>query len=150
MTEEERLAALWKIAQEIVENDPTYETGMGDIECFYCSGDNYSSKDFKHDDTCIVLKARALVADRKDACTTHNTKMRRFIFHVDHYGLYAEWNSRHVDGIHFGNHIVLDTSENNYFNEGIFRSLDDLIEYCQGTDYLRNWSVEWIDSPQSH
>lgn len=65
MTEEEKLAALWEIAQKVAEEDPTYETNSGDVECFYCNGDrNYRKKLFEHDASCIVTRARALVKEK--------------------------------------------------------------------------------------
>lgn len=65
MTEEEKLAALWEIAQEVAELDSTYDDDMGDTECVYCNGDySYQGKIFIHQDDCIVTKARTLVKER--------------------------------------------------------------------------------------
>ncbi len=65
MTEEEKLKLLWEIAHEVAKEDPTYETGMGDVECFYCNGESdYQEHKFKHEDACIVIKARALVKEK--------------------------------------------------------------------------------------
>lgn len=61
MTEEEKIAALWDIVGKLAKEDPLYDTGMGDTECIYCNGDNYSSKDFNHDIDCIITRARALI-----------------------------------------------------------------------------------------
>ena len=65
MTEEETRAALWEIAQEVADTDTTaqYEHG-GDQYCIFCSGREYYEEhryQFKHEPSCIVLKARALV-----------------------------------------------------------------------------------------
>lgn len=62
MNKEEALAVLWEIAHEVAKDDPTYSTGMGDVECLFCSGDDYSGEGFKHDLGCIVTRARALIA----------------------------------------------------------------------------------------
>jgi hypothetical protein len=59
---EEQLSVLWEIACTIAKNDLTYETGLGDIECSYCNGNNnYVTGQFDHETTCIVTKARVLV-----------------------------------------------------------------------------------------
>jgi hypothetical protein len=63
MTEEEKLAALWEIAQEVVKAYAEHETAEADIYCMFCGADNYISKDLKHDPNCIVTKARALVKE---------------------------------------------------------------------------------------
>lgn len=62
MTEEEKLKALWEIAQEVAKGDSTYSDDMGDVECVYCNG-SYSHKDdiYRHEPNCIVTKARALL-----------------------------------------------------------------------------------------
>lgn len=62
MTEEEKLVVLWEIANEVANEDTTCDYGMGDAECAFCYGMRiYASSEFKHDDTCIVTKARALM-----------------------------------------------------------------------------------------
>jgi hypothetical protein len=63
MTEEEKIAALWEIAQEVASEEPTYETGFGCVECIYCNGNPYGYGGFVHEPTCIVTKARALVKE---------------------------------------------------------------------------------------
>jgi hypothetical protein len=56
---------MWDIIKTVAKEDSLYETAMGGVECIYCSGTNYSSENFKHDDTCIVVKARALMVLRE-------------------------------------------------------------------------------------
>jgi hypothetical protein len=65
--EQEKLAALWEIAQEVAKDDPTYSTGFGDVVCIYCNGDQtWPSGNFRHEDTCIVTKARALMESKSE------------------------------------------------------------------------------------
>jgi hypothetical protein len=62
MNEEETLAALWEIAQEVATQDSTGNDAYASQYCPFCIGCEYRMEPFKHEDDCIVLKARALVA----------------------------------------------------------------------------------------
>lgn len=62
MTEEEKLAILWEIAQEVARKNLVINDRDGyEFYCDFCEGDGNRLEDFKHDDTCIVTKARALL-----------------------------------------------------------------------------------------
>jgi hypothetical protein len=68
MNEEETLATLWEIAQEVATKDNLSEHAFGGYEyCMLCSGHEYRMLPFKHEPSCIVLKSRALVEKRKTA-----------------------------------------------------------------------------------
>ena len=58
------ITLLWKIAQEVVKKYECHEDASVDIYCVFCGADNYLNnyKDLEHEASCIVLKARALVA----------------------------------------------------------------------------------------
>ena len=61
-----RTDALWEIAQVVATQDTTYADDFMNNYCIFCHGEeNYEdSNNYKHEDTCIVLKARALVAQK--------------------------------------------------------------------------------------
>jgi hypothetical protein len=63
LVEEETLAALWEVVQEVANKDTLSEHAFGGYEyCIFCSGHEYRMMPFKHEASCIVLKACALVA----------------------------------------------------------------------------------------
>jgi hypothetical protein len=64
--DKEKLAALWEIAKTIATQNTTYSDDFMDNYCIFCCGDeNYEDPDnYKHEPSCIVLKARALVAQK--------------------------------------------------------------------------------------
>jgi protein-disulfide isomerase len=67
MTEEEILESLWDIANAVAISSDTVINDYDNYECPFCrETDNGSKSNFKviHEDTCIVLKARALVAQK--------------------------------------------------------------------------------------
>lgn len=61
MTEEEELKALWEIAHEVATNKYLALNEYDHYECAFCVETGDRLEDFKHDDTCIVTKARALI-----------------------------------------------------------------------------------------
>lgn len=63
MTQEETVAALWEIAHKVATEDTVSEHAFGGYDyCIFCSGHEYRMLPFKHEPHCIVLKARALMA----------------------------------------------------------------------------------------
>jgi hypothetical protein len=61
MTEEEKLAALWGIVQDLAENDTAFRRYWGSYECPFCHVIYDVLDSFQHDDTCIVTRSRALI-----------------------------------------------------------------------------------------
>lgn len=51
------------IIREIAKNDTAFRRYWGDYECPFCHVIHASLDIFQHDDTCIVTRARALVAE---------------------------------------------------------------------------------------
>ena len=67
MTEEGIEAALWEIVRELASDEPLYSDDFMDNYCIFCNGDeNYEDPaNYKHEPSCIVLKARALMVQKE-------------------------------------------------------------------------------------
>lgn len=62
---EQSMHALWEIATYFAELDPIMYDSMDQRWCLGCKSQAFAyTEDFKHEDTCTVLKARALVAQK--------------------------------------------------------------------------------------
>lgn len=62
MTEEEKLKALWEIAQEVARKNLVINDRDGyEFYCAFCDGYGGTAEYFNHEADCIVTKARALL-----------------------------------------------------------------------------------------
>jgi hypothetical protein len=67
LTEEEVISILWDIARQVATGDTASDDFM-DEYCLFCNGEQdygyEDGDDYRHEPVCIVIKARALIAQK--------------------------------------------------------------------------------------
>lgn len=61
MSEIDKIVALWDIVGNLAKSDAFVLNSYDDYECPFCEETANLSRDFQHEPSCIVTKARALV-----------------------------------------------------------------------------------------
>lgn len=73
MSEQDIQAALWEVVQELAEETTTYwDDPSGERVCLFCNSTpsrDYLREGVRHEENCLVMRARRLVKTKKIQCS---------------------------------------------------------------------------------